>query len=207
MYKSFEVGHEGVLQGNPEQVWDAITAQTAGWLWPVSYADGIATGLASTPGEVIASDPLRSFSVRTERESGWWSQLDYELEPGAGGVTLLRYRHRGMFTPEEYDVQLDQCRQHTEFYMHSLGEYVRHFAGREATYTSIDDAPGDARERVAELGVVDYATHAFLGVRGEDALIRVYDRRAWGSGVQVAEHGFGGRERARLDELFTEVAR
>src|SRR3954466_416617 len=114
MYESFEVGHEGVLHGTPEQVWDAITARTAAWMWPVTYEDGVATGLASTPGQVIASEPHRRFSVRNERESGWWNQLDYELEPGAGGVTLLRYRHRGVFEPEEYAVQLDQCRQHTD---------------------------------------------------------------------------------------------
>jgi hypothetical protein len=204
MYESFEVGHEGVLQGTPEQAWDAITARTGAWLWPVSYEGGIATGLASTPGAVVASEPHRRFSVRTEREGGWWSQLDYELEPGAGGVALLRYRHRGMFTPEEYAVQLDQCRQHTEFYMHSLAEYVRHFAGRDATYTSIDDAPGDARAVLAEIGSVDYSTHAFLGIRTDDSLVRVYDRRAWGYGVQVTQHAFGGT--AWIGELFQEVA-
>jgi uncharacterized protein YndB with AHSA1/START domain len=210
MYEPFEVVHEGVLNGTPEQVWDAITVHTGGWLWPVSYADGVATGLASTPGEVLTAEPHRRFTTRHEREDGWWSRLDHELEPGAGGVTLIRYRHRGVFTPQEYAVQLDQCRQHTDFYMHSLGQYVRHFAGRDATYASIDDAPADARARLAErgdLGVVDYDTHAFLGLRGEDAMIRVYDRRAWGYGVQVVQHGFDGREGAWLDEFLTEVAR
>ena len=210
MYEPFEVGHEGVLHGTPEQAWDAITQHTSGWLWPVSYQGGVASGLASTPGKVTAWEPRRRLSVRNEREDGWWNQLDFELAPGAGGVTLLRYRHRSVFAREEYDEQLDQCRQHTEFYMHSLGQYVRHFGGRDATYTSIDDAPADARAVLAgigDLGVVDYETHAFLGIRGEDALIRVYDRRAWGYGVQVAQHGFGERDGTWLDELFTEVAR
>jgi hypothetical protein len=217
MYETFEVGDERVLHGTPEQVWDAITVHANGWLWPVTYEDGVATGLASTPGSVIASEPPRRFSVRHDREGGWFNQLDYELEPGAGGVTLMRYRHRGAFTPQEHAVQLDQCRQHTDFYNHSLGEYVRHFAGRDATYTSVETArdaraqlgvPADARpgDEVA-LGVIDYATHAFLGIRTEDALLRVYDRRAWGAGVQVTQHGFGGRDGVWLDELFQEVAR
>jgi hypothetical protein len=218
MYEPFEVGHEGVLHGTPEQVWDAITVHANGWLWPVAYEDGVATGLASTPGRVIAWEPHRRFAVRTEREGGWFNQLDYDLEPGAGGVTLMRYRHRGVFTPQEYAVQLDQCRQHTDFYNHSLGEYVRHFAGRDAAYASVE-TPGDARPALGvpagatagdrtEHGVIDYATHAFLGIRGDDALIRVYDRRAWGAGVQVTQHGFeGARDGAWLDELFTEVAR
>jgi hypothetical protein len=38
--------------------------------------------------------------------------------------------HRGVIT-EDYDRQLDAGRQHTEFYFPSLGEYPRHFSGRD----------------------------------------------------------------------------
>jgi hypothetical protein len=40
-------------------------------------------------------------------------------------------------------------------------------------------------------GVVDYATPAFLGIRGADALYRFYGRDFWGSPVGVAHHFFG----------------
>ena len=39
-------------------------------------------------------------------------------------------------------------------------------------------------------GVVDYATGAFLGVRGADALLRFYGRDRWGWPVGVALHLF-----------------
>jgi hypothetical protein len=51
-------------------------------------------------------------------------------------------------------------------------------------------------------GTVDYADAAFLGVRARDALIRVFDRHAWGGGVSVYLHLFdpqadaAGAERA-----------
>jgi hypothetical protein len=41
-------------------------------------------------------------------------------------------------------------------------------------------------------GVVDYATSAFLGVRGADALYRFYGRDRWDWPVAVAVHRFGG---------------
>jgi hypothetical protein len=165
-------------------------------------------------------EPHRRFANRAERPDGWTNQLEYELAAGAGGVTLLRYRHNGVLQEDEYDVQLDACRQHTAFYNHSLGEYARRFAGRNAVYTSVE-APGTFAQVRAALGVptgadvghgvtvgpgiegvVDYATHAFLGVRTGDALVRVYGREAWGYGVEVAHHAFGARSGAWLDEVF-----
>jgi hypothetical protein len=37
---------------------------------------------------------------------------------------------------EDYDRQLDACRQHTAFYYHSLGEYLRHFSGCNAAHVA-----------------------------------------------------------------------
>jgi uncharacterized protein YndB with AHSA1/START domain len=220
MYKEFEVGYEGVLHAAPEHVWDAITLHAGGWLWPVDYERRLG-GAAGGLGTVTAWEPYRRLVTRAERPDGWTNQLEYELAPGAGGVTLLRYRHNGVLPEAEYDVQLDGCRQHTAFYNHSLGEYVRRFAGRDASYASVE-APGTFAEVRAALGVpadadvgddvtigpdraggvVDYATHAFLGVRTGDALVRVYGREAWGMGVEVAQHGFGARTAIWLDEVF-----
>jgi hypothetical protein len=228
MYKHFEVGHEGILAASPEQVWDAITERASGWIWPIAYeprVGGAVTGLASAGGTVTVWEPHRRFANRAEGADGWTNQLEYELIPGAGGVTALRYRHKGALPEDEYDVQLDACRQHTVFYNHSLGEYVRSFAGLDATYTSVE-APGTLAQVRAALGVpagaaagdhvtigpgiegvVDYATHAFLGVHTEDALVRIYGREAWGMGVEVAHHAFGARSGVWLDELFVEAAK
>jgi hypothetical protein len=45
-------------------------------------------------------------------------------------------------------------------------------------------------------GVVDYASPAFLGVRGADALYRFYGRDRWGWPVGLAHHFFGAPEPA-----------
>ena len=213
----FEVRWDGELAGTPDQVWDAVTAHTAGWLWHIDYeprAGGRETGLNEGGGTVTAWEPPRHFA---NRSTDGGNALDYVLKPTTGGTHLV-YRHRGVLTGN-HEVELDACRQHTAFYYHSLGEYVRHFAGRDATYVTAD-APeesadgGSARVREALgcpadvavgdhvrltpagldpiQGVVDYLTPAFLGVRTPDALYRFYGRDAWGWPVGVAHHRFGG---------------
>jgi hypothetical protein len=42
-------------------------------------------------------------------------------------------------SPDDWDNQYDGVQQHTDFYLHTLGEYLQHFAGRPATY--IGDVP------------------------------------------------------------------
>jgi uncharacterized protein YndB with AHSA1/START domain len=235
MHKRFEVTFDGVMDATPEDVWDAVTVHAGGWLWPVSYeprAGGRETGLAGD-GSVTVWEPARRFVTRAEREGGWFNQLEYELEPRDGGRTLMRYRHTSLLEEAEYDVQLDACRCHTAFYNHSLGEYVRHFARRDAAYVSVDgpERPGTLAAVLAALGVpddasagdrvrvtgpepiegvIDYRTPAFLGVRAEDSLLRVYGREGWGMPLQVAQHQFAGGAgedawRVWLDEALVRV--
>ena len=169
---------------------------------------------------MVAWDPPRHFTTRAESgcDGDGVNQLDYLLEPRGSG-TYLRYVHRGVLD-EDYDRQLDACRQHTAFYYHSLGEYLRHFSGRDAAYVAAtasevsvhggfaalrralgmaEDVAVGSRVRLTPSdlepieGTVDYATHAFLGVRSADALYRFYGRDAWGSPVGVAHHLFADR--------------
>jgi hypothetical protein len=235
MYKPFEVTFSAELHGTPEDVWDAVTVHAGGWLWPVSYeprAGGGETGLTGE-GRVTVWEPARRFTTRAEREAGWFNQLEYELEPRDGGLTLMRYRHTSVLEEDGYDVQLDACRLHTAFYNHSLGEYVRHFARREPDYVSVDgpERPGTLAAVLAALrlpedaavgdrvrvtgpepieGVVDYRTPEFLGIRAEDSLLRVYGREGWGMPLQVAHHRFAGGAgedewRVWLDEALVRV--
>lgn len=37
MEKEFEIVREFEVDASPEQVWEAITTGTAGWLWPIEY--------------------------------------------------------------------------------------------------------------------------------------------------------------------------
>jgi hypothetical protein len=219
MARDFEVRWEGELPAPPEVVWDGFTAHTDGWLWRIDYeprVGGRERGLTREGGTVTAWDPPRHFGTRAT-DGGTFNQLDYRLEPRGAG-SYLRYVHTGGLSDDDYDVQLDACEQHTAFYYHSLGEYVRHFPGRRAVYVSVDAPPassapggfaavrralgvpddvtvGDAvRLTPAGIdpidGIVDYVTEAFLGVRSADALHRVYGRDVWGWPVGVAHHLF-----------------
>jgi hypothetical protein len=210
MYKDFEVRWEGVLPGDPEQVWDALTVHPAGWIWEIDYeprVGGAERGLTSAGGTVTAWDPPRHFQTRAERPDGWRNELDYRLEPHGDG-TLVRYAHTSVTSVSDYDAVYDACVQHTDFYRHSMGEYVRHFAGRDAAYAEFD-APGSfaavcrrlevpegaevgdhVRLATGVEGTIDYLTPAFLGVRTDDALVRLYGRESWGGPVSVALHLF-----------------
>jgi hypothetical protein len=214
MYEQFEVRWEEVLPGTPEQAWDAITRRSAAWCWEIAYeprVGGAERGLTRDGGRVTAWDEPRRFQTTAARADGWRNRLDYRLEPHADG-TLVRFVQHGVLGADDYDRELDQCRQHTAFYRHSLGEYLRWFAGRDAACVGVeapgsfnavrralglawDAAPGD-RVRVEPAGLappaatVDYLAPAFLGLRTDDALIRVFGRDAWGGDVGVTLHLF-----------------
>lgn len=211
---------ETELPGTPDQVWDAITVHSEAWLWPIAFEPregGAESGLSSEGGVVTAWQPGRRFATRAERSDGWFNELGYDLEPSAGG-TRASYRHHTLTGDEDHDLMVRACRLHTDFYAHSLAEYVGHFSGRTATYVSVDapdasaqaggferllralglDASAAPGERVqlrpAGLppieAVVDYRTDAFLGLRTDDALIRIYGRDTFGWPVGVALHLF-----------------
>jgi hypothetical protein len=184
------------------------------------WVGGAERGLTQSGGTVTVWEPPRHFATRTrpEAERDGINELHFELEP-LGPVTYLRVLHRAAVPAEEFDVQLAACREHSALYHHSLGLYACHFAGRTPTaYVSADGPaapteggfaavcralglPDDAvtgdRVRLAPEGlepidgVVDYRTDAFLGVRGADALYRVYGRDKWGWPVGIAHHLFG----------------
>lgn len=219
MGTQFEVRWERELPASPEVVWDAFTVHSAGWLWHIEFepkVGGAERGLTPGGGTVTVWDPARRFTTRSLADGDGFNELGYVLEPRGRG-TQVSYLHRGVLADDEYDVQLDACRQHTAFYSHSMSEYAQHFAGREPVYVEVDapeastkggfavvrralglapDAAVGDPVRLAPDGIppidatIDYLTPAFLGVRTADALIRVYGRDLWGWPVGVAMHLF-----------------
>lgn len=201
------------LAAPPAVVFDAVTTGTAGWLWPGEVEPRV--GGAAGPGAVVTAwQPGRHYANRMEGEGGWFNELDFALSDAdeTGGATQLTYRHSSVFD----DGQLPGVEAHTDFYLHTLAEYVAWFPGRAATFTSVD-APGSSAapgsfERVlqaldladdVEVGdavVVDlpgvgpvtaglsYRTPEFAGLRTATALVRVFGREAWGAGVSVSVH-------------------
>jgi hypothetical protein len=229
--KEFEVRVEAELPATTEEVWYALTLNTAAWIWEISYeprVGGAEQGLAG--GTVTGWEPPRHLATRAERPDGWWNDLDTVLEPGAGG-TAMRYVHNSVAPEETYDVELDACRKHTALYYHNLAEYLGHFKGRKATYAEADGPEGSARpgtfgrlrsalglgkdasvgDRVRLEpdglepieGVVDYATPEFVGVRTGDSLYRFFGRDAFGWPVGAGIHLFDERaDAARTSEAW-----
>lgn len=215
MTLTFEIPWAGELAAPPEQVWDAITVHTGGWLWPIRFEPrpgGRASGLGED-GTVTAWDAPHHFATEGP-DRGGVNALDFTLTPSATG-THLAYRHRGVADNASEEAA---GREHTKFYYHSLGEYVAHFPGRDAAYLSADAPESSAKGGFATLlralgvpadvkagdgvrlapaglpeidGVADYVAPEFLGVRTGDALYRFYGRDAWGWPVGVAHHLFG----------------
>jgi hypothetical protein len=132
MSREFDCSREVVLPASPEEVWEAVatTAGNAAWLFPTEIEPG---GPATT-----AWDPPHHFAVRTQ-QGDWFNALEYVIEGREGGTSLLRYAHSGIFV-DDWDTQYDAVQAHTDFYLHTLSEYLQHFNGRAAMY--IGEVPG-----------------------------------------------------------------
>ncbi len=131
MPREFECTREVILRANPDEVWEAIAtkAGNAAWLFP-SEIDPSGAG-------ATVWDPPNHFAVRQE-QGDWFNALEFVIEARDGGTTLLRYAHSGIFV-DDWDNQYDAVGQHTDFYLHTLSQYLQHFKGRTATY--IGDVP------------------------------------------------------------------
>ncbi|HWG64668.1 MAG TPA: SRPBCC domain-containing protein [Streptosporangiaceae bacterium] len=219
MARQFEVRREVELPATPEQVWAAVAtgAGIASWLFPVGEGQPTRVGEEWGGHVVQAFDPPHRYVVRAEGENGFFNALEYVIEAREGGTAVLRYVHSGIFT-DDWDDQFDGVSQHTDFYLHSLAQYLRYFDGRAVTYVAAEGpeaskSPGafdevrralglsaDSTEgqtvRVAVPGtdavegVVDYARPNFIGVRTADGLYRFYGRNAFGMPVGLGHHLF-----------------
>lgn len=131
MTREFECRREVVLPATPEQVWEAVAtaAGNAAWLFPNEIdSDGRGT---------TAWDPPRHFAIRQE-QGDWFNAIEFVIEGREGSTSVLRYAHSGIFV-DDWDSQYDAAQAHTDFYLHTLSEYLQYFNGRAVTY--IGEAP------------------------------------------------------------------
>jgi uncharacterized protein YndB with AHSA1/START domain len=206
--RTFEIVYDTELPGTPERVWEAVTNGTPAWMFPTDGWPDVKT---------VKEFPTHLVS-RIEGPDGWFNQLEHVLEPLDGGRARLHYVHSGIFA-DNWDEQYDGASRHTEFYLHTLGQYLKYFDGRPVVFTDIQ-APaasqspdGFARLRKAlgvdsavqgspvdvELdgvgrlsGEVDFSNGHFLGLRTSDAMYRFFGRNAWGATVGMTVHDFSG---------------
>lgn len=206
--RNFEIVCDTELPGTPERVWEAVTTGTPAWMFPTDQWPDVKT---------VKEYPTHLVS-RMEGPDGWFNQLEHVLEPVDGGRARLHYVHSGIFA-DNWDEQYDGASRHTEFYLHTLGQYLRYFDGKPVVFTDIQapaasEAPeGFARLRGA-LGVasaeqgsrvdveldgvgklsaeVDFSNEHFLGLRTAEAMYRFFGRNAWGAPVGMTVHDFSG---------------
>jgi len=94
----------------------------------------IAKGATPPEGAPVQTwDPPHRLVIRMESPDGTFNALDYAIEARAGGTATLRYVHSGILAAEWAD-QYDAIGAHTDFYLHTLGQYLEHFNGRQVTY-------------------------------------------------------------------------
>lgn len=216
MSKKFEIRREVVVPGTPEQIWAAVSAETAGWMFP-SPLEVPADGSKPDSPVIAVWEPPTQLDVHMAGPDGWFNNLEYLIEARDNSTAVVRYVHAGVFA-EDWDNQYDGASKHTDFYLHSLGQYLQYFAGRPTTYVSVegpeasgtpeamatlrsalgigtDNAVGDTVTfDVPGIGtisaVVDYLNDWFIGLRTDNALLRFYGRNAFGGNVDAAHHLF-----------------
>lgn len=216
MGKEFSIEREVVLPATPEEVFAAVTTGTANWMFPTPAPD---------PDSPVVRNwaPPNRFTVRQDGADGWFNALDFIISARDGGTAALRYVHSGIFT-DDWDNQYDGASKHTDFYQHTLGQYLRYFGGRSATFAEVSGPAASSSPEALDalkkaLGVsaagetvrlalpglapadavVDYLNPYFIGLRTPDALHRVFGRNNFGGTVDVTAHLFGdepGKERA-----------
>jgi|GEM_PF-186628 len=226
--RGFAIERELELQTTPEDYWDAVTNGNAAWLWPIEPPEPRVGGAVAGLGTVEAWEPPNHLVLRHEGPNGWFNQLEHVIEARDGGTTWVRYVHSGVFV-DDWDNQYDGAGKHTDFYLHTLGQYLLHFTRRAARYAAADGPAASAtpdgvdtllraaglagtkvgdRAQVAIPGlpalhaVVDYLSPHFVGLRTEDAMYRVFGRGAFGAPTSVAAHLFS----PDADEQATEKA-
>ena len=161
MSREFEVTREIDLPAAPDDVWTAITADPAAWMFPTGME--IPAGDAPPEGAPVTTwDPPHRLVIRMESPDGTFNALDYAIEAREGGTAHLRYVHSGILA-DGWEDQYDAIGGHTDFYLHTLGQYLEHFNGRPVTYVGQPSSGIEGPDGAGTPDAMD-ALRAALGV-------------------------------------------
>ena len=167
MSRAFEVNREIDLPAAPDDVWTAITAAPAAWMFPTGME--IPSGETPPAGSPITTwDPPHRLVVRMESADGTFNALDYTIEARDGGTARLRYVHSGILA-DGWEDQYDAIDVHTDFYLHTLAQYLEHFNGRQVTYVGQPSSGIEGPEAAATAEAME-TLRAALGVSREAAV-------------------------------------
>lgn len=143
MGKEFEIRKEVELEASPEQVWDAIATGPglSSWLFPHDVEPGeggifrLNVSGYTEESTITGWDPPRRLAVQgAEGEDGTLMAFEYLIEGRDGNTSILRFVHTGHLGEgwgDEYETMTGPGWDH---YLHTLGQYLKHFPGATATY-------------------------------------------------------------------------
>jgi uncharacterized protein YndB with AHSA1/START domain len=225
MPRKFELRKEIEVDASPEQVWQAIATGPGitSWFAPheVEPREGgtvrLTLGEWTSESTITTWDPPRRFAVRGQpAEDGSVQAFEFLVEGREGGSTVLRFVHS--FLGDNWEGEYEAFGRGWDMYLHTLAQYLTHFAGRAPTFVTAAGPPVPSQESAwatllsglglaAEVtqgervrltpeglapveGVIDYLDPpAFLGLRTSDGLYRFHVRP---DAVAVGHHLFAG---------------
>lgn len=210
MGHAFEEHGAFEVDATPEQVWDAIATGPGIDSWfmgrtEVDPGDGgtVRTDFGGYTPEstVTAWEPSKRFAYHSgEAEDGRFIAYEFLIEGRDKGSTVLRTVTSGFLPGDDWEAEYDAMTKGGAMFLHTLVEYLTHFAGRTATpITAFGPPVSDWEQAWAVLhqelglgarvaagdqvrfvpdgggpveGVVYFVNPHALGVRTHDALYR-----------------------------------
>lgn len=182
--KKFEIRKEVALDATPEQVWEAIATGPGltAWFAPMD--------VDADSDMVVAWEPGQHLAIQTpQAEDGSTQAFEYLIEARDQGSTVLRFVHSGVLGDDWSDEYEDMTAKGWDMYLHTLAQYLSHFAGRPAVYVEAESPPSSTRpdtwpRLVAALGArsgtgagrpVELGTTVHLDLLGVGAVDGVVD--------------------------------
>jgi uncharacterized protein YndB with AHSA1/START domain len=197
MPHEFEVREEITLEATPEQIWQAIATGPGIDSWfmgrnEVEPRPGGRTRMSmpgfTAEGTVTVWEPGKQFAYRSdENPDGTFMAFEYLIEGRDGGSTVLRFVHSGLLG-DDWETEYDALRVGDRMYLRKLAIYVKHFAGRTATYTLFAPGPRVADDATAWSAFERAAGLTGTAAEGDRARITVDGLPADDGVVEIANH-------------------
>ncbi|GII96556.1 SRPBCC family protein [Sinosporangium siamense] len=238
MTHPFELNQELELNATPEQVWEAISTGPGFDSWFMGRSElGAEEGgpanlsmLGHTQRAVItAYEPGARLATRGEESpDGRFMAIEYLVEGRGGGTTVLRLVQHGVLG-DDWETEFEAMKAGWPIYLETLRQYLRHFAGRTPSVTTVARFGAGGPETVwktvteslglaqhveegetvhlpdGSTGVVFYANLPVnLGIRTAEGLYRfIHSGSDRGDALVLGHQNFAGRDEQPAWDAWT----